>query len=154
MTALCDAITIVTVFFVLQIRPLLQNQWFTSFCSRYSLSHSSVSFSPYCHSKHCVYLAHLREKTKVRKVLIREMLFADDVALTAHTVAALQRLISSFAHACSEFGLTICLKKTNILCQDVITPSNAISDYTPEVVEGFHLPRLHNFQLPLSRLGQ
>lgn len=82
------------------------------------------------------------------------MLFADDVALTAHTVAALQRLISSFAHACSEFGLTICLKKTNILCQDVITPSNAISDYTPEVVESFHLPRLHNFQLPLSRLGQ
>ena len=66
------------------------------------------------------------------------MLFADGAVLTAHTVGALQRLISSFAHICSEFGLTICLKKTNVLCQDVIrTSSNAISIYTLEVVKGF-----------------
>ena len=34
-------------------------------------------------------LARLRAKTKVRRALIREMLFADDAALTAHTEEAL-----------------------------------------------------------------
>ena len=58
-------------------------------------------------------LARLSAKTKVRKVLIREMLFADNAALTAHTKDASQRLISFFARACSEFGFTISLKKTN-----------------------------------------
>ena len=47
----------------------------------------------------------------VCSVLIREMLFADDAALVAHTEEALQRLITRFAEACNEFGLTISLKK-------------------------------------------
>ena len=69
------------------------------------------------------------------------MLFADDYALTAHTEGALQRLISSFANACSEFGLTISLKKTNILGQDVSSIcSISIGDYTLEVVEDFIYP--------------
>ena len=41
------------------------------------------------------------------------MFFADDAALIAHSEEALQHLMSSFAHACSETGLTISLKKTN-----------------------------------------
>ena len=43
------------------------------------------------------------------------MLFADDAALAAHTEDALQRLITHFADACTEFGLTISLKKTKIV---------------------------------------
>ncbi len=83
-------------------------------------------------------LARLRAKTKVRRVLIREMLFADDAALTAHTEEALQRLISSFARASDEFGLTISLKKTNVMGQDVSsTPCISIGDHTLEVVEDF-----------------
>lgn len=83
-------------------------------------------------------LARLRAKTKVRKVLIREMLFADDAALAAHTEESLQRLISCFAHACREFGLTISLKKTNVMGQDVSSaPNISIGDYTLEVVEDF-----------------
>ena len=83
-------------------------------------------------------LARLWAKTKVRKVLIREILFADDAALTAHNENALQRLIITFALACSEFGLTISHKKTNILGQDVGNiPSISIDDYTLEVVEDF-----------------
>ena len=59
-------------------------------------------------------------------------------ALIAHTEEALQRLINCFAHACSEFGLTISLKKTNILVQDVSsTPSISVGDYTLEAVENF-----------------
>ncbi len=83
-------------------------------------------------------LARLRAKTKVRRVLIREMMFADDAALTAHTDEALQRLISSFACASDEFGLTISLKKTNVMGQDVSsTPCISIGDHTLEVVEDF-----------------
>ncbi|KAL0195112.1 hypothetical protein M9458_008684, partial [Cirrhinus mrigala] len=83
-------------------------------------------------------LARLRAKTKVRRILIREMLFADDAALAAHTEGALQRLITCFADACTEFGLAISLKKTNILAQDVsTTPAITIGDHTLEVVENF-----------------
>ncbi len=83
-------------------------------------------------------LARLRAKTKVRRVLIREMLFADDAALTAHTEDALQRLISSFARACDEFGLTISLKKSNVMGQDVSsTPCISIGHHTLETVEDF-----------------
>nr|XP_032827065.1 uncharacterized protein LOC116952123 [Petromyzon marinus] len=63
-------------------------------------------------------LGHLRSKTKVRKVLIRELLFADDAALTAHTEQGLQTLIDHFANACNNFGLTISLIKTNVMGQD------------------------------------
>ena len=66
------------------------------------------------------------------------MLFADDAALFAHTEGALQCLISSFTHACDEFGLTISLKNINILCQDISSnPNISIGDYTLEVVEDF-----------------
>ena len=35
-------------------------------------------------------------------MLIRELLFADDAGLAAHTEAALQRLIDCFAAACAD----------------------------------------------------
>ncbi|KAL8565905.1 hypothetical protein ACOMHN_000482 [Nucella lapillus] len=80
--------------------------------------------------------ARLRAKTKVQKVLILEMLFVDDAALTAHTEATLQELISRLAHACTEFGLTISIKKTNVLGQDASpAPHISIGDCTPDAVE-------------------
>ncbi len=83
-------------------------------------------------------LARLRAKTKVRRILIREMLFADDAALTAHTEEALQCLISSFARASDEFGLAISLKKSNVMGQDVSsTPCISIGHHTLETVEDF-----------------
>ena len=45
-------------------------------------------------------LARLRAKTKVRTVLIRGLLFADDAALTTHKEEELQQLISQFSHTC------------------------------------------------------
>ena len=83
-------------------------------------------------------LARLRAKTKVTEVYVREMLFADDAALTAHSGEALQRLVDRFAHAYREFGLTISLKKTNVIALDASqVPSVKINDYTLEVVEDF-----------------
>ena len=66
--------------------------------------------------------ARLRAKTKAYLVLIRELLFADDAALTSHSEEGLQRLIDKLSHACKEFGLTISLRKTNILAQDAESP--------------------------------
>ena len=60
----------------------------------------------------------------------REMLFADDAALTAHTEEALQRLINCFARAFKEFALTISIKKTNVMGQDVSSiPSISIDEH-------------------------
>ena len=63
-------------------------------------------------------LSRLRAKTKVREVLIRDMLFADDAALVAHSVEQLQRLMDGFSTASSILGLTISLKKTNVVPQE------------------------------------
>lgn len=83
-------------------------------------------------------LSRLRATTKIRRILVREMLFADDAALVAHTKEALQHLMNKFSHACKEFGLTISLKKTNVMCQGVEeTPSIVIDDHSLEVVDSF-----------------
>nr|XP_054767476.1 uncharacterized protein LOC129274752 [Lytechinus pictus] len=83
-------------------------------------------------------LARLRAKTKVKKILIRDMLFADDVALSSQSEEGLQRLIDCFSEACEDFGLTISLKKTNIMGQDVRSvPDISIGNYTLQVVENF-----------------
>lgn len=83
-------------------------------------------------------LARLRAKTKVRSVIIREALFADDAALATHTETALQRLVNRLAHSCSEFGLTISLKKTEVMAQGTDSPPSIhIGDYDLNVVSQF-----------------
>lgn len=83
-------------------------------------------------------IARLRAKTKVRKIIIRDMLFADDAAVSSHTEHDLQCLMDRFAQACKDFGLTINLKKTNVLGQDVdISPVITIDNYELEVVHQF-----------------
>ena len=82
--------------------------------------------------------ARLRAKTKVRKVAIRDLLFADDVALVAHSAEKLQLLLNQFSDACEAFRLTISLKKTKVMCQaNVATPAVTIKDYTLEAVTQF-----------------
>lgn len=83
-------------------------------------------------------LARLRSKTKTRKVLIRDMLFADDAAVTAHSGEDLQMMMDSFSKACKDFGLTISLNKTKVMSQDTTEePSITIDDYTLEAVPQF-----------------
>ena len=80
-------------------------------------------------------LARLRAKTKVRKVLIRDMLFADDAADATHTQEELQSLMDCFSQACKDFGLTISLKKTNVLGQDTeALPVITIDNYELDAV--------------------
>ena len=80
-------------------------------------------------------LARLRAKTEVRKVLIRDMLFADDAAVATHTQEEFQSLMDCFSQACKDFGLTISLKKTNVLGQDTeALPAIIIDNYELDAV--------------------
>ena len=58
------------------------------------------------------------------------MLFADDAVVATNTRNELQPLIDRFSQACRDFGLTISLKKTNIVGHDTETMSSiTIDDY-------------------------
>ncbi|XP_071501556.1 uncharacterized protein [Diadema antillarum] len=92
-------------------------------------------------------IASLRAKTKVREVLIREMLFADDASLVLHTEHGLQQLVSSFSAACKEFGLSISLKKTNVMDQG--------TDHSPTIaIDGHVTWRLLETSPTLGPLSQ
>ena len=83
-------------------------------------------------------LARLHAKTKIRQVVIRKMLFGDDAALILLTEEGLQRLMDQLAQACTEFGLTMNLKKTKVMGQEVSeAPAISTDDHTLEVVEEF-----------------
>ena len=83
-------------------------------------------------------LARLRAKTKIREVLIKDLLFADDAAVTSHTEQDLKCLIDRLSQACKDFGLTISLKKTNVMGQEVDTPPViTIDNYNLDVVHQF-----------------
>jgi len=58
----------------------------------------------------------LKAKYKTITVLIRDMLFADDAALAAHSEGQLQYLMNRFYKACDLFSLTISLKNTQVMC--------------------------------------
>ena len=83
-------------------------------------------------------LTRLRAKAKVREALIRDMLFADDAAISSHTQQELQSLMDRFSQACKDFELTISLKKTNVLGQGTESPPIiTIDDYELDVVHHF-----------------
>ena len=83
-------------------------------------------------------IARCHAETKVREILIRELLFADDAALASHTESGLQQLINQFSAACKEFGLTISLKKTKIMAQSTNHPPTiTINGYMLETVDNF-----------------
>ena len=83
-------------------------------------------------------LARLKARTKVRETIIRDVLFADDAAVATHTERELQLLMDRFSQACKDFGLTISLKKTNVLGQDTPAPPViSIDDYELDVVHQF-----------------
>ena len=62
-------------------------------------------------------LRRLQAHTKTLEQMLRDLLFANDAALVAHTESALQRLTSCFAEAAQLFGLEVSLKSTEVLYQ-------------------------------------
>ena len=89
------------------------------------------------------HLSDLRAKTKTRTELINELLYADDCALLSHTVEGLQRSANIFAAACIRFGLTISIKKTEVMFQPA---SSRESRAEPEIeINGCKLNVVNNF---------
>ena len=65
-------------------------------------------------------------------------MFADDAAVATHSQEELQSLMDCFSQACKEFGLTISLKKSNVLEQDTEAPPViTIDDYELDAVRQF-----------------
>ena len=48
---------------------------------------------------------------------MRELLFADDSALAAHSAEEMQKIVDAFSNASKKFGLKINIKKTEVLYQ-------------------------------------
>ena len=83
-----------------------------------------------------------KAKTLTFEALVRELLYADDVDLVAHSEEDLQFLMDRFAAACSAFGLTISLKKTKIM----YTPSPGKPYFEPNItVNGTRLEVVDSF---------
>ena len=49
--------------------------------------------------------------------MMRELLFADDSALVAHSAEEMQKIVDAFSDASKKFGLKINIKKTEVLYQ-------------------------------------
>jgi len=60
-------------------------------------------------------LSQFKSKTRTTKCLVREMLFADDSALVAHSAEDMQLLVDRFARAATQFSLKINIKKTECM---------------------------------------
>ena len=56
-------------------------------------------------------VAHFRAKTKTTRILMRELLFADDSALVTHSAEEMQKIVDAFSDASKKFGLKINIKK-------------------------------------------
>jgi len=62
-------------------------------------------------------LRRLKAKTKTSSMLLRELLYADDCALIAHSLEEVQLMVDAFSRATTRFGLTISIQKTEVLHQ-------------------------------------
>ena len=86
---------------------------------------------------------HFDAKNKVSMSTIRELLFADDCALAADSEEALQRLCDCFSSAARRFGLTISIKKTEVLYQ----PARGNAYVPPAIfIEGKQLKAVELFK--------
>ena len=59
----------------------------------------------------------LKTHSKVLVDFLRDVLFADDCALCTTTQSDMQHAVDLFARACKDFGLTISIKKTEVMYQ-------------------------------------
>ena len=95
----------------------------------------------YLHTRtngHLFNIARLRSKSKISKVTVRDLLYADDASIASHTQDGLQRLMDRMSNACDLFSLTISLKKTQVIGQAIPMPTTIrINQKDLEVVNQF-----------------
>jgi len=80
-------------------------------------------------------LSRLQSHRKILMQCIRELLYADDSALVAHSLEDIQEIMDAFAKSSAEFGLTINAQKTEVLYQpppgQPHVPTNVLLNRTP-----------------------
>ena len=84
----------------------------------------------------------MKANTKVAVALIRDLLYADDCDLVAHTEEDLQDLVTCFDTSCKAFGLEINLKKTEVMLQvapgrECLKPKVFVGEKELKVVKSF-----------------
>ena len=84
----------------------------------------------------------LRSVTKISKALVRALLYADDCAIVAHSEADLQEMADALSAATKRYGLTISIKKTEVLYQPALgsvgkQPEIKIDNQTLRNVDAF-----------------
>ena len=83
-------------------------------------------------------LARLKAKTKTTTTIVRDLLFADDVTLVAHSESSLQKMMDCLSAACKAFALEISTKKTVILSQaDTVQASISLDNMPLQDVDKF-----------------
>ena len=56
-------------------------------------------------------LRRFNAKSNTFQTLIRELLYADEADLVAHTEEDMQKIMDNFSNACTAFGLIISIKR-------------------------------------------
>ena len=82
-------------------------------------------------------LSRLRARRKIRRRTVKDLLFADDAAFVTHTEEELQSLMDRFSKTCQDFGLTISIRKTNVMVQGADPPNIYINGTKLDVVDQF-----------------
>ena len=62
-------------------------------------------------------ISNVRANTKTIRILMKELLFADDSVLVAHSAEEMQKIEDAFSDASKKLGLNINIKKTKVLYQ-------------------------------------
>ena len=62
-------------------------------------------------------MSRLKAKTKVRRLCVQDLLYADDIGFRSHSKVDLQMILDRFATVSASFGLSINVRKTEILHQ-------------------------------------
>ncbi|XP_053863859.1 LOW QUALITY PROTEIN: uncharacterized protein LOC128825397 [Malaclemys terrapin pileata] len=96
-------------------------------------------------------LRRLHAITKVKETVLQDFLFADDCALNASTEPEMQASMDKFSTACNNFGLTINIKKTEVLHQ----PAPHVPYSEPSIiVNGQRLQPVDRFMYLSSTLSR
>ena len=87
-------------------------------------------------------LRRLQAKTKVKTDIVNKFLFTDNCARNATTKANMQNNADKFSVASDNFGLTISIKKTEVMCQPLpgkpyVEPNITIKRQRLKLVEKF-----------------
>ena len=87
-------------------------------------------------------LCRFQSHTKTFQGVVRDLLYADDCALIAHSLDDAQQLSDSFHAAAARFGLTVSVKKTEVMFQPArqSTPAQPViktADTTIKAVDKF-----------------